>query len=258
MSAGMPQRLFALVLLAFLAVSAQAADLVALSPQTLDRYIPQGKEVDGIYGDFVLANDQIVAVVAHPKRGRNANMTVRDVGGCLIDLTRRDRQNDQLSAFYPGGQLRDLKFAGIEVEAPCSTKRPNSIECSFGRGASLCGWWPRPAKRSPTSRYPTRSRTAGPTCWSQPRSPTEARARSTPNLLDAIRADRTFEIEPRDAGRLVLGLRQGISARPTAWSPTGTRFSAPMPGDTCFAIRTATEKSPSRCHPAAHTGWCAG
>ena len=29
-------------------------------------------------------------------------MTVRDVGGCLIDLTRRDRQSDQLSAFYPG------------------------------------------------------------------------------------------------------------------------------------------------------------
>ena len=45
-------------------------------------------------------------------------MTVRDVGGCLIDLTRRDRQSDQLSAFYPGAQLRDLKFAGIEVEAP--------------------------------------------------------------------------------------------------------------------------------------------
>ncbi len=94
------------------------AELVALSPQTWDRYLPRGKEVDGIYGDFVLANDQLVAVVAHPKRGRNANMTVRDVGGCLIDLTRRDRQNDQLSAFYPGAQLRDLKFAGVEVEAP--------------------------------------------------------------------------------------------------------------------------------------------
>ena len=92
-------------ILGFLALAVapgQAADLVALSPQTWDRYIPAGKEVDGIYGDFALANDQIVAVVAHPKRGRNANMTVRDVGGCLIDLTRRDRQSDQLSAFYPG------------------------------------------------------------------------------------------------------------------------------------------------------------
>ena len=92
--------------------------MVALSPQTWDRYIPHGKEVDGIYGDFALANDQLVAVVAHPNRGRNANMTVREVGGCLIDLTRRDRQSDQLSAFYPGAQRRDLKFAGIDVEAP--------------------------------------------------------------------------------------------------------------------------------------------
>ncbi len=112
------KRLLILVLLAAAATPARGADLVALSPQTFDRYIPQGKEVDGIYGDFVLANDQIIAVIAHPRRGRNANMTVRDVGGCLIDLTRRDRQSDQLSAFYPGAQLRDLKFAGIEVEAP--------------------------------------------------------------------------------------------------------------------------------------------
>src|SRR5271170_4006340 len=112
------RRLLALGFVVAFAASAPAADLVALSPQTWDRYIPLGKEVDGIYGDFELANDQLIAIVAHPKRGRNANMTVREVGGCLIDLTRRDRQSDQLSAFYPGAQTRDLKFAGIEVEAP--------------------------------------------------------------------------------------------------------------------------------------------
>src|SRR5260370_524671 len=110
--AALPKRLLAIGLLAALAAQARAADLVALSPQTWDRYIPRGKEVDGIYGDFALTNDQVVAVIAHPRRGRNANMTVRDVGGCLIDLTRRDRQSDQLSAFYPGAQRRDLKFAG--------------------------------------------------------------------------------------------------------------------------------------------------
>ena len=98
--------------------TAGAADLVSLSPQTWDRYVPDGKEVDAIHGDFALANDQLVAVVAHPRRGRNANMTVREVGGCLIDLTRRDRPSDQLSAFYPGAQLRTLRFAGIDVEAP--------------------------------------------------------------------------------------------------------------------------------------------
>jgi hypothetical protein len=101
-----------------LTARARAADLVSLSPATWDRYVPDGKEVDTIHGDFALANDQLVAVVAHPRRGRNANMTVREVGGCLIDLTRRDRPSDQLSAFYPGAQSRALRFAGIEVEAP--------------------------------------------------------------------------------------------------------------------------------------------
>src|SRR6516165_3009030 len=105
--------LLALGLLTALVAPAGAADLVALSPQTWDRYIPEGKEVDGIYGDFAMTNDQLAAVIAHPRRGRNANMTVREVGGCLIDLTRRDRPNDQLSAFYPGASLRDLRFAGI-------------------------------------------------------------------------------------------------------------------------------------------------
>ena len=102
MSGVIRRGLGAIVLLAALAAPARAADLVALSPQTWERYIPRGKEVDAIYGDFAMANDQIVAVVANPRRGRNANMTVREVGGCLIDLTRRDRQSDQLSAFYPG------------------------------------------------------------------------------------------------------------------------------------------------------------
>src|ERR1700748_3487164 len=101
-----PRRLSALVILSAFVAPARAADLVALSPQTWERYIPHGKEVDGIYGDFALANDQLMAVVPSPVRGRNANMTVRDVGGCLIDLTRRDRQSDQLSAFYPGAQMR--------------------------------------------------------------------------------------------------------------------------------------------------------
>jgi hypothetical protein len=117
MNASLPARVSTFILLV-VASSSRAADLVALSPQTWDRYIPQGKEVDGIYGDFALANDRLIAVVAHPKRGRHANMAVRDVGGCLIDLTRRDRPSDQLSAFYPGASSRDLRFAGIEVEAP--------------------------------------------------------------------------------------------------------------------------------------------
>src|SRR5205085_9412658 len=33
-----------------------------------------------------------------------ANMTVPNVGGCVIDLSVANPQNDQLSAFYPGGR----------------------------------------------------------------------------------------------------------------------------------------------------------
>src|SRR5262249_37154357 len=58
-------------------------------------------EVDAIYGDIVIRNDKVVAVIANPVDGRNANMTVKNVGGCVIDFTTRDKQNDQLQAYYP-------------------------------------------------------------------------------------------------------------------------------------------------------------
>src|SRR5215217_1417559 len=91
---------------------APAADLVVLTPQTWDEFAPQGKEVDCIYGDVVLRNDRITAVIANPVAGRNANMTVKDVGGCVIDLTLRDEPNDQLSAFYPCGKTMAWRAAG--------------------------------------------------------------------------------------------------------------------------------------------------
>jgi len=74
-----------------------------------DRLVPQGKEVDAIYGDYVMQNSRIRAVIARPVPTRNANMTVRNIGGCLIDLTTRDFESDQLSAFYPGRRTRALQ-----------------------------------------------------------------------------------------------------------------------------------------------------
>ncbi len=92
--------------------SAWAVDLAALSEGTWDEFSPQGKEVDAIYGDYVLRNEQIIAVIAQPLTTRNANMTVRGVGGCLIDLTERKVQNDQLSCYYPGAGR--VQFVGQE------------------------------------------------------------------------------------------------------------------------------------------------
>ena len=84
--------------------SLSAAELAVLTPESWKEFAPAGKEVDAIYGDLVLRNDRLVAVVAQPLPTRNANMTVKNVGGCLIDFTARDKQSDQLGAFFPLGK----------------------------------------------------------------------------------------------------------------------------------------------------------
>ena len=90
-----------LAALALGASSLPATDFAVLSPETYDQFVPQGKEVDAIYGDYVLRNEHVVAVIAQPLATRNANMTVRGVGGSLIDFTERQAPNDQLGAYYP-------------------------------------------------------------------------------------------------------------------------------------------------------------
>ncbi|MEW4570576.1 CehA/McbA family metallohydrolase [Tautonia sp. JC769] len=106
-------------LLAILAPGARGTDLVTLSPQTWDAYAPTGKEADAIYGDIVLRNDRVVAVIARPVRMRNANMMVRDVGGMIIDLARRDGGGgDQLQVLFAASPTNDFQFAGVEVDQP--------------------------------------------------------------------------------------------------------------------------------------------
>lgn len=78
-------------------------EVVQLTEENYLQYVPVGKEVDAIYGDWVLRNDRVTAIIANPVAGRNANMTVRGVGGMLIDFTTRRRGSDQLSCFYPAG-----------------------------------------------------------------------------------------------------------------------------------------------------------
>lgn len=87
--------------------------IAELTAENWDELAPEGKEVDAIYGDFVLKNRYLTAVVARPKQGRNANMTVRDVGGCLIDLTTTGSNSDQLSAYFPS--VRRFPYRSFEV-----------------------------------------------------------------------------------------------------------------------------------------------
>lgn len=98
-------------------LSAEAAELFTLTATSLDKAQPPvGKEADWIYGDTVLRNDRIVAVVAAARDDRHANMTVRNVGGCLIDLTLSDDPNDQLGCFYPGGGGYAYCFQSAEAD----------------------------------------------------------------------------------------------------------------------------------------------
>ena len=94
--------------------TARGVELVALTEQNWEEYVPRGKEVDAIYGDYVLRNEHVVAVIAKDTPGRKANMTVRNVGGCIIDLTRREEQSDQLSAYYPAPE-RTLVLSEVGV-----------------------------------------------------------------------------------------------------------------------------------------------
>lgn len=95
---------FCFALASLNASAQQPPALRELTQDSWDMLVPTGKEVDAIYGDMVLQNDQLRAVIAKPISSRNANMTVRQVGGCLIDLVARHHESDALSAFYPGGR----------------------------------------------------------------------------------------------------------------------------------------------------------
>ncbi|WP_253155708.1 CehA/McbA family metallohydrolase [Stieleria tagensis] len=60
-----------------------------------------GKEVDWIYGDYEMSNDLLSLTIAAPLATRDANLTVRDIGASILDLTLNTPSNDQLSAFIP-------------------------------------------------------------------------------------------------------------------------------------------------------------
>ncbi len=92
--------------------AASRAQLLSLNETNWDDTCPEGKEVDAIYGDYVLKNRHLTAVIAQPLPTRNANMTTNEVGGGLIDLVDASGGGDQLTAYLPG--RRNDKFASAE------------------------------------------------------------------------------------------------------------------------------------------------
>ncbi len=80
--------------------------------------LPQGKEADGIVGDFVLRNDVVVATISGNLVNRRANMSTfygadGITPGCLYDLTFKDAMNDQLTIFCPCSQKGAVSWVRI-------------------------------------------------------------------------------------------------------------------------------------------------
>jgi len=80
--------------------AANAADVQVLTQRNISQLVPGGKEIDANIGDVILRNDIVSVVIAAPSPIRNANLTTRNVGGCIIDLVRNDSQNDQLTCLF--------------------------------------------------------------------------------------------------------------------------------------------------------------
>lgn len=85
--------------------SSTATELTRLSKENWSEFKLNGKEADAIYGDFVLRNETLSMVLGTPLPTRNANMFVKRVGGCIVDIGPRVKPNDQLTSYFPlGGQ----------------------------------------------------------------------------------------------------------------------------------------------------------
>jgi hypothetical protein len=173
---------FALVCLS-LASLAWSAEVARLNETNWDELAPQGKEVDAIYGDLVLRNKHLVAVIANPVATRNANMTVRGVGGCIIDLTERSAPNDQLSCYFPGAGR--YQFVGADG-------KPAEVRVKAGNTSITLEIDALPAEGRPqlTVRYTLTDDSPFLLVETIYTNPTDAAV--TDDLSDAIRADRTF------------------------------------------------------------------
>lgn len=63
--------------------------------------VPGGKEVDAIYGDFLLRNDKAVVVIGSAIPNRQLNLRISQAQGSVVDFALVDSKNDQLTVYHP-------------------------------------------------------------------------------------------------------------------------------------------------------------
>jgi len=205
--------------------SLRAAEVVTLTPGNAAAVAPAGKEADWIHGDHVLRNDRIVAVIGKPVATRHANMTVRNVGGCLIDLTSRERQNDQLSCYYPAAGWAEFRAAtaaadesgpirGDDLSAKGSRVRLQAVSAAAAA---------RPAITVTYELADGDDFLTVTTTWSNP-----GPAAVPVSVADRVRADRTFKAAVA-ADDNVAWWDDEWFGQTYAVVPTGARFKSGKP-----------------------------
>lgn len=80
----------------------KAGEIIRVTESTI-HMAPKGKSMDAIYGDWIMKNDKVIAVIGDAFLGREANMRVQSIQGAVIDFTSLTENNDQLAAYYPHG-----------------------------------------------------------------------------------------------------------------------------------------------------------
>ena len=118
-----------LALLTLASTAFAAPEAFEVGPDRL-KDLPQGKEADGITGDYVMRNDTVELTISGNLPERRANMSTfygedGQTPGCLYDLCLRGSANDQITIFSPANQrgpvtwvriTKDGSDGGAEIE----------------------------------------------------------------------------------------------------------------------------------------------
>ncbi len=125
------------ILLSLLLASSLPAAEVFEAALGREKDLPQGKEADGILGDFVLRSDKVEALISHNAPNRRANMSTfygEDgvTPGAMYDLSLRGANNDQLVIYSPCGhgpvsyvKIANVKEAGSAAVESVTTAAKN-------------------------------------------------------------------------------------------------------------------------------------
>ena len=113
---------FSLLFIWALAAQRDRVEAIEIGPHNIE-LMPKGKEADGLPNDFILRNNKIHALVSGAQPFRRANMTTEYafvLQGALYDLDLRGEDNDQLTAFRPGGEGGYMSFVKIADDGSAS------------------------------------------------------------------------------------------------------------------------------------------